>query len=190
MWWEKMWNHEIKQIYIYYGEINKGLNWFFLKITSLVIRSLAKVSDWNSFRVNQNYSDSLRYLYPSQCESFRTNPKTFFSCLMKNCQQSIRLNPINSIWINSSSDWYKPNFQSESIRMNPRSELFGLNLIENSVWINPRSIYSDWFVLKTWFWINSDCRLGINRMDFWPFSSNEIQNISRIGSQWFALARI
>ena len=34
--------------------------------------ALSKVSDWNSFRVNQNYSDSFRYLYPSQCESFRS----------------------------------------------------------------------------------------------------------------------
>ena len=29
--------------------------------------SLAKVSDRNSFRANQNYSDSFRYLYPRQC---------------------------------------------------------------------------------------------------------------------------
>ena len=43
--------------------------------TFLHVTSLAKVSDWNSFRVNQNYSDSFRYLYLSQCESFRTNPK-------------------------------------------------------------------------------------------------------------------
>ena len=38
--------------------------------------ALAKVSDRNSFRANQNYSDSFRYLYPSQCESFRTNLKS------------------------------------------------------------------------------------------------------------------
>ena len=35
--------------------------------------------------------------------------------------------------INPGSDWYKPNFQSESIWMNPRSVWFGLILIENSV---------------------------------------------------------
>ena len=35
----------------------------------------AKVSNRNSFRANHNYSESFRYLYPSQCESFRTNPK-------------------------------------------------------------------------------------------------------------------
>ena len=40
--------------------------------------TLSKVSDRNSFRVNQNYSDTLGYMYPSQCESFRTNPKPSF----------------------------------------------------------------------------------------------------------------
>ena len=32
--------------------------------------ALAKVSDLNSFRINQNYSDSFRYLYLSQYGSF------------------------------------------------------------------------------------------------------------------------
>ena len=41
----------------------------------LLYTTLAKVSDGNSFQVNQNYSDSFRYLYPRQYESFRTNPK-------------------------------------------------------------------------------------------------------------------
>ena len=40
-----------------------------------LIHAQVTVSDWNLFRVNQNYSDSFRYLYPSQCESFRTNPE-------------------------------------------------------------------------------------------------------------------
>ena len=65
--------------------INAGSFW---------LGSLAKVSDWNSFRVNQNYSDSFRYLYPSLCESFQTNPKKrFMFRLMKNGQKSIRLIP-------------------------------------------------------------------------------------------------
>ena len=51
-------------------------------------KALAKVSDLNSFRVNQNYSDSFRYQYPSQYE------KRFVSRLMKNGQKSIRPNPI------------------------------------------------------------------------------------------------
>ena len=40
-----------------------------------LILALAKVSDRNSFRASQNYSNSFRYLYPNQCGSFRTNPK-------------------------------------------------------------------------------------------------------------------
>ena len=36
---------------------------------------LGKVSDGNSFRANHTYSESFRYLYPSQCESIRTHPK-------------------------------------------------------------------------------------------------------------------
>ena len=39
------------------------------------VYALAKVLDRNSFRANQNYYDSFQYLYPTQCESFRTNPK-------------------------------------------------------------------------------------------------------------------
>ena len=39
------------------------------------IETLAEVSDRDSFRANQYYFDSFQYLYPSQCESFRTNPK-------------------------------------------------------------------------------------------------------------------
>ena len=49
--------------------------------------ALPKVSDRNSFRANQDYSDSYRYLYPNQSE------KRFVSCMIKNGQKSIRLNP-------------------------------------------------------------------------------------------------
>ena len=48
-----------------------------LKSTKIETRALAKVSDRNSFRANQNYSDSFRYVYPSQCELFQNNPKNF-----------------------------------------------------------------------------------------------------------------
>ena len=126
------------------------------------VTTLAKVSDSNSLRVNQDCSDSFRYLYPNQCESFRTNPKNVLYFVwwktVKNQSDSIRLIPRQlSGWIrikfsirtNLSSDWSKPNFQSESIRMNPRSEWFGLILIKNSILINPRS---DWFGL---IWIEN-----------------------------------
>ena len=144
------------------------------------LNALAKVSGWKSFLVNQNYSDSFRCPYPSQCESFRTNPKNvqYIVCwkTVKNQSDLIRLIPRHqsewirtnpkssfqskSIRINPNSDWSKPNFQSETIRIIPTLDSFRLFLIENSVWINPSS---DWSGLKTWF---------------------------RIGSEWFALPRI
>ena len=125
------------------------------------ILALAKVSGSNSFRDNQNYSDSFRYLYPSQCESFRTNPKNVLYLvwwiMVKNRSDLIRFNPRQqSEWVRTNP---KSSFQSESIRMNPRSEWFGLILIGNSVWFNPSS---DWFGLKTWLRIHSDSCLGLN----------------------------
>ena len=42
----------------------------------IIAISQPKVSDRNSFWANQNYSDSFRYLYPSQCESM------FYVCSM------------------------------------------------------------------------------------------------------------
>ena len=59
--------------------------------------SLAKISYRNSFRAIQNYSDSFRYLYPSRCESFRTNPKNLLYLVwwktVKNRSDLIRFNP-------------------------------------------------------------------------------------------------
>ena len=93
--------------------------------------------------------------------------KRFVSRSMKNGQKSIRINLINSetsIWMNStpsetkfsiqinpinpSSDWSKPNFQSESIRMNPRSEWFGLARIKKSEWIGIVLIDSEWILIR------------------------------------------
>ena len=68
------------------------------------------------------------------------------------------------------------------------------NLIENSVWINPSS---DFFGL---IWIENLVSDSIGLMSriksdkvgliFDCFLSDEIQNVSRIGSEWFSLARI
>ena len=104
------------------------------------ITTLAKVSDLNLFRVNQNYSDSFRHLYPSQCESFQTNPK-----------QVLHL------------PWhkYRIGIHSEPIRTIPRSEWFGLILIENLVWINPSS---NLFGLKSWFRFGSDSSGWLSRI--------------------------
>ena len=52
-----------------------------------------RVLDRNSFRDKQNYSESFRYLYPSQYEPIR---KRFESRLFKNALKLVRLNPIQS----------------------------------------------------------------------------------------------
>ena len=89
------------------------------------IFTLAKVSDCNSFRVNQNYSDSFRYLYPSQCESFRTNPKKVLYLIwwktVKNQSDLIQLIP-----------WHR----SEWIRTSPKP-VFCISFDEKRSKINP-----------------------------------------------------
>ena len=166
---------------IFFSQFPLNLNAFFFLFRTLVgfysdnflIQRLsttqAKVSDWNLFRVNQNYSDSFRYLYTSQCESLRTNMNNVLYLVwwkkVKNQSDSIRLIPrhqsewirtnpkpsfqYRSIRINPSSDWSKPDFHSELIRIIPTLYSFVLILIENSVWIN---LSSDWFGL---IWIEN-----------------------------------
>ena len=38
--------------------------WLSIKFSSIVVPSLVKVLNWNSFRANQIYSDSFRNLFP------------------------------------------------------------------------------------------------------------------------------
>ena len=55
-----------------------------------------KVSNRNSFRANQNYSESFRYLYPSQCESIWTNPNAdSFGLILIHSDRSLGLSRIN-----------------------------------------------------------------------------------------------
>ena len=86
--------------------------------------------------------------------------KRFVTRLMNNGKTSIRPNPIQSeatirmnanqfetkfsTLINPNSDWSKPDFQSELIRMNQRSEWFGL--IRNGL-IRVENLVSNWFEL-------------------------------------------
>ena len=129
-------------LFFHFSENISDNQWFFT--------TLAKVSDWNSFRVNQNYFDSFRYLYPSQCESFQTNPKNVLYLVwwktVKNQSDLIRLNSETSIWMN-------PN-QSEtrfSIQINPNESKVGIIRI-NSDWkigldqsdLGLIRIHSDW----------------------------------------------
>ena len=133
------------------------------------------------------------WIIPNQSE------KRFVSRLMKNGQKPIRLNPINSetlIRMNPT--------QSESkfsIRINPNHFDFGFIRIDSDwkfgldkseirlIWID-----LDWKLDFGLVGIHSDCCLGSNRIRsdrfFYCFSSNELQNVFRIGSEWFALARI
>ena len=135
--------------------------------------ALAKVSNWNSFRVNQNYSDSVRYLYPSQCESFRTNPKNVLNLVWlktvknksdliqlipRHQSEWIRMNPNESetnfsMQINPDLDWSEPNFQSESIfeleliRIDLDWKLgFGLVRIHSDWCLEINCINSVWFL--------------------------------------------
>ena len=160
------------------------------------ITSLAKVLVWNSFRVKQNYSDSFRYLYPSQCKSFRSNPKNVLYLIwwktVKNQFDLIRLIPRHqSEWIrmnlkqsetnistqiNPISDLSKPNFQSESIRMNPRSEWFEL------IWIE--ILVSDWIGFIR---IDVSELIGLRQIDFWPLF---IKRDTKRFSDWFGMIRI
>ena len=105
--------------------------------------SLAKVSDWNSFRVNQNYSDSFRYLYPSRHESFRTNPKNVLYLVwwktVKNQSDLIRLIPRHqSEWIRNRV--FNPDqFKSIRARIDP-SRILNQNQSKSfRPWI-----HSDW----------------------------------------------
>ena len=146
------------------------LNGFILKFVTFRLRiyffkliTLAKVTDWNSFRINKNYSDSFRYLYPSQCELFRSNPKNVLYLVwwktVKNQSDLIRLIPKD---------------QSEPIRnqvFNPDKSELRLIQTEFSIRINPNEskvgltrIDLDWKLGFGLVRIHSDWCLGINRI--------------------------
>ena len=128
---------------------------------------------------------------------------------MQNDQKSIRLNPINydtSIRVNPNQSETKFEIQINPIPIRPRidpNRIFNQNQSESfppwihSVWINTKS---DWCGLiwianfvSDWFgFIRIDVLelIGLSRIVFDRFSLNEIQNVFRIGSEWFVLARI
>ena len=124
---------------------------------------ISSKSDWSGLKTWFRIgSDSFGLFIPNQSE------KRFVSRLMKNGQKLIRLNTINfetSIRTNP-----KPSFQSRSIRINPISDWSKPNSQSEPIWIIPT---------LNWVWLIFD-----------RFSSNDIQNVFRIGLEWFALARI
>ena len=137
------------------------------------ISFLSKVSDWNSFRVNQNYSDLFRYLYSSQCESFRINPRNALYLVwwktVKNQSDLIRLilrhqsEPIRNQVFNPD--------QSKSIRapIDP-NRIFNQNQSESfRPWID-----SDWIGFIR---VGVSELVGLSRIYFRPFFIK--QNIKR-----------
>ena len=99
--------------------------------------ALAKVSDWNSFRVNQNYSASFRYL----------------------CDINVSPDWFGLIWIeNLVSYWFG------FIRIDV-SELIGLNRIDFWPFFIKRDTkhFSDWFEIIR---IGSDIDIGMNRNSY------------------------
>ena len=88
--------------------------------------ALVKVSDWNSFRINQIYSEiCFRANPPNSSESIRKKFSISFDVIR------LKINPSQSDSIRDfESEWIRTNL---SILMNPRSEFFGLIRIEYSV---------------------------------------------------------
>ena len=130
----------------------------------LWINTLAKVSNWNSFRVNQNYSDLFRYLDPSQWESFRTNSK----------------NVLYLVW------WKTIKNQSDLIRFNPRHQSEWNRTNKNQFELLRPQIHSDWFRLKIRFgsirdWIDLDWKFGFGLV---RIHSDWCLGINRIKPDW------
>ena len=144
-----------------------------------------KVSDWNSFRVNQNYSDSFRYLYPSQCESFRTNPKNvLYLVWWKTVKRSdlIRFNPRQlSEWIRNQV--FNPDQSDLGFVRIDSDWKFGLDQSELGL-IRIANLVSDWF---RFIRIDVSELVGLSRMDFWSFF---IKLYTKRFSDWFVIIRI
>ena len=154
----------------------------FLK-ENVFFSSLAKVADRNSFWANQNYSDSFQYLYPTQCESFRTNPKNVLYLVwwkpVKNRSDLIRFNPRKQCeWIRTNP---KPSFQSESIRGRKDSNWFWLKIRFGSI---RARIDLDWFGLIR---IVASDYIGLDWIEFLPFF---IKRATKRLSDWFWMIRI
>ena len=138
--------------------------------------SLAKVSDRSSFWANQNYSDSFRYLYPSQCESFRTNMKKALYLVwwktVKNRSDLIRFNsrqqsePIRNQVFNpnpSELGWFQTEF---SIRTNLNHSNLGFIRID-----------IDWKLGFGLFQVVVSDQIRLSRIDFWSSFKFRTENL-------------
>ena len=126
----------------------------FLLLSNSNISRLAKVSDRNSFRANQNYSDSFRYLYPIQCESFQTNPKIVLYLVwcktVKKQFVSIQFN------LRHQSKWIRTNTNKV---FNPNQSKFGIIQTEFSNRINSNE--SEIGMIR----MDSDWKLGLDKSE-------------------------
>ena len=87
--------------------------------------TLVKVSDLNSFRINQIYSEICFRANPNSFESIRKKFSISFDVVR------LKINPSQSKSIRDfESEWIRTNL---SILMNPKSEFFGLIRIEYSI---------------------------------------------------------
>ena len=96
--------------------------------------SLAKVSDWNSFRTNPKISESFRNLYSHQTVSFRSNPKLVFNPNQSEAHsKSIRTCTPDEF------DWIR------SIRINP---YFWIRILNGPRIDSNWRLTSDWIGMK------------------------------------------
>ena len=136
---------------------------------SLSLTLMAEVSNWNSIRVNQSYSESFQNLFSNQFK------KRFESRLLKKSQKSIWPYPIHTASIRTNLNHY----------FNLNESKVGMIRIENSVWINSSS---DCFGLRTWFRsirIDASDWCGIKRIKSDWFLTVFPETSLRIGSEWF-----
>ena len=126
-------------------------------------------------------SELFRYLYPSQCESFRTNSKNFFYLVwwktVKNQSDLIRLIPRDqSEWILTNP---KPSFNQSELGLIQTEFLIRINRNRSDLGFIP--IDSDWKFDLDQF------EIGLNRIDLdWKFGFRLV----RIHSDRFGLIRI
>ena len=162
---------------------------------------------WRKFRIGFN-SETIRTIPNHSDICIRANAnqskpiqKAFWISFVEKHLKIIPIQSETSIWMNPNES--EVNFQSEWMRINAETDWSKPNI--HSIRMNPNTeIHSDWklirfridsgsYGLKIYFGfvrIHSDRNLGLNVLIFKLFSTNEIQNVFRIGSYWFALARI
>ena len=167
-----------------------------------------KLSNRNSFRANQKYSKSFWYLYSSQCESIRPIRKTFWiSDWIFGLDKSVSvLILIHSDWKFTSNSFGLISIGSDTdIRMNRNSfDWLGMNFYtklsnRNSFQANQKYSESFWYLyssqcesirsIRKTFWI-SDWIFSLDQSVSDWFWFIPIENLLRIRSDWFPLARI